>query len=500
MSVQQIDWIARAATQALPGQMLIGGHNADAGDGASFTVISPRDGKAIGTLPQAGVADVDRAVAAARAVFDSGVWSGQTPTQRKKVLLRLADLIERDRADLALMDSLSMGAPIAMTHDHCVQWAIDCFRWYAEAADKIYDEIAPSGADVLAMIRREPVGVVGLVLPWNWPTGMIGWKVPPALVTGNSIVLKPDEQTSHSALHIARLALEAGVPEGVFNVVTGGAVAGEAIGRHLDIDAVAFTGSTAVGARFMTYAGESNIKPVWLELGGKSPNIIFPDAPDLDQAAQAAAFAIFMNSGQVCAAGSRLIVHASVADRIAEGVAQAAAIFTPGDPLNPATMMGPLAKREQFDRVTAYIDTGCREGARLAKGGKAARVDSGGFFIEPTIFDGVANSMTIAREEIFGPVLSILTFENEDEAVRIANDTQYGLAAGVWTANLARAHGMARKLRCGSVGVNVYGGDAADVTVPFGGYKRSGFGSDKSLHALDKYLNHKTVWMNIAGG
>jgi acyl-CoA reductase-like NAD-dependent aldehyde dehydrogenase len=347
------------------------------------------------------------------------------------------------------------------------------------------------------MIRREPVGVVGLVLPWNWPAGMIGWKVPPALASGNSVVLKPDEQSSLSAVRIAELALEAGVPPGVFNVVTGGAVLGEAIGRHRGIDAIAFTGSTTVGHRFLRYSGESNGKPVWLELGGKSPNIIFADAPDVGAAAQAAAFAIFMNSGQICAAGSRLLVHNSVRDRVLETLKATAVLFAPADPLSATTLMGPLAKREQFDRVLNYIDVGRQEGATVACGGHASKPGSGGYFVEPTIFQGVHNGMRIAREEIFGPVLSVLGFDHEEEAVRIANDSEYGLAAGIWTVNLARAHRVSAALRAGTVSVNVYGSDAPELTVPFGGYKGSGFGRDKSLHALEKYMQLKTIWMAV---
>jgi gamma-glutamyl-gamma-aminobutyraldehyde dehydrogenase len=496
-ALQTTDWRAAAAGLELPRGMLVDGKIVQAAAGASFTVIGPRNGVAVTSLPEGGAADLERAVSAARRAFDAGVWRNRKPSERKAVLLRLAELIERHRADLALMDSLCMGAPIAMTHDHCVQWCIDSFRWYGEAIDKLYDEIAPTGPNIVAMIRREPVGVVGLVLPWNWPAGMIGWKVPPALASGNSVVLKPDEQSSLSAVRIAELALEAGLPPGVFNVVTGGPVLGEALGRHRGIDAIAFTGSTTVGHRFLSYSGESNGKPVWLELGGKSPNIIFADAPNVEAAAQAAAFAIFMNSGQVCAAGSRLLVHNSVRDQVLETLKRTSALFAPDDPLSATTLMGPLAKREQFDRVLSYIDIGRKEGATLACGGRASKPDSGGYYVEPTIFHGVGNEMRIAREEIFGPVLSVLGFDQEEEAVHIANDSEYGLAAGIWTSNLSRAHRVSAALHAGTVSVNVYGSDAPELTVPFGGFKGSGFGRDKSLHALEKYMQLKTVWMAV---
>jgi gamma-glutamyl-gamma-aminobutyraldehyde dehydrogenase len=496
-SVQTIDWAAQAIGVQSHHLMLIDGSPAEAQDGARFTVIGPRDGRVIADLPLAETADLNLAVVAARRAFNAGVWSNRSPTERKAVLLRLADLIERDRAKLALLDTLCMGAPIKMTYEHCVQWGINSFRWYAEALDKTYDEVAPAGPGVLAMVVREPVGVVGLVLPWNWPTGMIGWKVAPALAMGNSVVLKPDEQTSLSALHIAQLALDAGVPSGVFNVVTGGPALGEAIGRHPDIDALAFTGSTAVGARFLCYSGESNSKPVYLECGGKSPNIIFDDAPDVAAAASAAAFAIFMNCGQVCAAGSRLLVHNSIRDRVLDGVETAAAIFAPGDPLTSSTIMGPMAKREQYERVLRYIDDGTAEGAQLKLGGRTSQAVGGGFFLQPTIFECTDHRLRIAREEIFGPVLCVLGFDDEEEALRIANDSSYGLAAAVWTQHFARAHRMSRALRAGSVSVNNYNGDAGDLTVPFGGYKASGYGRDKSLHALDKYVQLKTLWMRF---
>ena len=492
-----IDWHVRARGLNLQTRPFINGRFDDAPAERAFDCVSPIDGKRIASLAEVGARGVDAAVTAARKAFESGVWANMAPRARKKVLLKLAALVDQHREELALLDTLCMGMPISISKDYCVPWAINALEWYGEAIDKLYDEVAPTDRSVLALITREPVGVVGAVLPWNWPMGLLGWKVPPALAAGNSVVLKPDEQTSLSALRFAGLAQEAGLPDGVLNVVTGGPAVGEAIGRHPDIDVVGFTGSTEVGKLFMKYSAESNMKPVWTECGGKGPNIVFADAPDLAVAAQTAAFMIFLNTGQVCAAASRLIIEESAREQVLEVIKGVGQALAPADPLEAQTMLGPIAKASQLERVLGYIETGRKEGARLVTGGGRARIESGGFFIEPTVFDGVRNDMRIAQEEIFGPVLSTITFRTPEEAVAIANASNYGLSGAIWTQNLSKAHTLARALRCGSVAVNAYSDDAHDMTVPFGGYKQSGFGRDKSLHALDKYTQLKTTWVNL---
>ena len=492
-----IDWHVRARGLNLQTRPFIGGRFDDAPAARAFDCVSPIDGKRIASLADVGARGVDAAVTAARNAFDSGVWANMAPRARKKVMLKLAALVDAHREELALLDTLCMGMPISISKEYCVQWAVNALEWYGEAIDKLYDEVAPTDRSVLALITREPVGVVGAVLPWNWPMGLLGWKVPPALAAGNSVVLKPDEQTSLSALRFAGLAQEAGLPEGVLNVVTGGPAVGEAIGRHPDIDVVGFTGSTEVGKLFMKYSAESNMKPIWTECGGKGPNIVFADAPDLAVAAQTAAFMIFLNTGQVCAAASRLIVEESARDQVLEIVKGVGQQLAPADPLDAQTMLGPIAKASQLERVLSYIDAGRKEGARVVVGGSRTRIDSGGFFIEPTVFDGVRNDMRIAQEEIFGPVLSTITFRTPEEAIAIANASPYGLSGAIWTQNLGKAHTLARALRCGSVAVNAYADDAHDMTVPFGGYKQSGFGRDKSLHALDKYTQLKTTWVKL---
>ncbi len=477
-------------------QAFIDGRYVDAADGRTFDCISPVDGRVLAKIARCGKEDVDRAVRAARAAFDDGRWSGLAPAQRKRKMLKFAELIEQHTTELALLETLDMGKPIGDSTRIDVPATVNVIRWYAEAIDKVYDEVAPTAQNVVAMIRREPVGVVAAIVPWNFPMIMAAWKIGPALATGNSLIVKPAEQSSLSAIRLAELALEAGIPEGVFQVVPGfGPEAGEALGRHMDVDAIAFTGSGEVGKLLLRMSGESNMKRVGLECGGKTPHIVLADTHDLDAAATAAAWGIFFNQGEVCNAGSRLLVERSIKDRLLEKVLEVGKAMRFGDPLDPATQMGAIVDKDQLDKVMSYIGLGAEEGAKLILGGQRARAESGGFYIEPTIFDGVDNRMRIAQEEIFGPVLSVLTFEDLDEAVRIGNDTIYGLASAIWTRDINKAMHAARKLRAGSVWVNCF--DGGDITTPFGGYKQSGFGRDKSLHALDKYSELKTIWIEL---
>src|SRR5438105_8026655 len=491
-----VDWHAEARRLNLRNKAFIGGEFAAAASGKTFQCTSPRDGSVLAEVAECDKEDIDRAVKAARKAFDSGVWANKAPKSRKRVMLKFADLIERNADELALLETLDMGKPISNARNGDLRAVIECVRWYAEAIDKLYDEIAPSPRTALALITREPLGVVAAVVPWNFPLLMAAWKFAPALAAGNSLILKPAEQSPLSALRVAELAAEAGIPEGVLNVVPGfGETAGQAIGRHMDIDAVAFTGSTEVGKFFLKYAGESNMKIVSLECGGKTPNIVFADAPNLDGAAQSAAAGIFINSAQVCTAASRLLVEESIHDAFVEKVKTMANVFQPGDPLDSKTMMGSMVDKTQMDRVLSYVEKGKQDGAALAIGGKQVRSETGGYYIEPTIFDRVANDMTIAREEIFGPVLATLTFKDTDEAVRIANDSIYGLQASLWTNDLSKAHRVARALRAGTVNVNNV--DGGGIEMPFGGYKQSGFGRDKSLHAFDKYTQLKATYITF---
>jgi len=491
-----IDWRAEAGRLTFRDKAFIGGVFVDAASGETFDCVSPVDGAVLAKVAACGPEDVDRAVKSARAAFEKGVWADQAPRARKRTLTKFADLILKNADELALLETLDMGKPIVNARNADVRAVAECVRWYGEAVDKIYDEVAPTPKTALALITREPLGVVGAVVPWNFPLLMAAWKFAPALAAGNSLVLKPAEQSPLSALRVAELALEAGIPRGVFNVIPGfGETAGQALGRHMDVDAIAFTGSSEVGKLFLKYAGESNMKTVSLECGGKTPNIVFADSPDLDAAAAGAADGIFYNSGQVCDAASRLLVEEKIHDLFLDKVTKIAANYQPGDPLDQKTQMGAMVDETQTKRVLGYIAKGKEEGASLALGGKQVRKETGGYYIEPTVFDRVDNRMTIAREEIFGPVLSTITFKTAEDAVKLANDSHYGLEANLWTNDLTKAHRIARALRVGTVTVNTR--DGGGIEVPFGGYKQSGFGRDKSLHALEKYTQLKTTYINV---
>lgn len=478
------------------GQAFIGGRYVDAASGRTFDCVSPIDGRLLTRVARCDEEDVDRAVRAARAAFEDGRWANLAPARRKRVLQRFADLIEQQQTELALLETLDMGKPITDSSTIDIPGVVNCIRWYAEAIDKVYDEVAPTDHNIVAMLRREPVGVVGAIVPWNFPLLMAAWKIGPALATGNSLIIKPAEQSPLTAIRVAELAAEAGIPEGVLQVLPGmGPEAGKALARHMDVDCIAFTGSGEVGKLLLRYAGETNMKRVSLECGGKTPHIVMADSHDLDAAANAAAWGIFFNQGEVCNAGSRLLVEESIKEEFLERVQKVAREIRIGNPLDPQTQMGAIVDREQLDKVMSYIGLGQEEGAKLLMGGQQAFTDSGGYYVEPTIFDGVSNRMRIAQEEIFGPVLSVMTFRDASEAVRIGNDTIYGLAAAVWTRDINKAHKMARALRAGSVWVNCF--DGGDITTPFGGYKQSGFGRDKSLHAMEKYTELKTIWIEL---
>jgi 4-guanidinobutyraldehyde dehydrogenase/NAD-dependent aldehyde dehydrogenase len=492
-----VDWRELAKTLSPRTQAFIDGKYLPAISGATFDCVNPANGQVIARVASCDAPDVDAAVASARRAFEGGAWSRRAPAARKKVLLRFAELIRKHREELALTETVDMGKPITDSMKVDVPAAANCIAWYAEAIDKVYDEVAPTSHDALALVTRESVGVVGAIVPWNFPLLMAAWKLGPALATGNSVVLKPSEKSPLTALRVAELAIEAGLPEGVLNVVPGfGYTAGEALAMHMDVDCVAFTGSTRTGKRMLEYAGKSNMKRVWLECGGKAPNVVLGDVPDLERAATAAAYGIFYNQGEMCSAASRLVVHESIRDAMLEKIVEIGKSMAPGDPLDPKTRLGAIVDQVQLNTVMGYIESGKEQGAEVRLGGNRARKESGGYFVEPTVFAGVTPAMKIAREEIFGPVLSTITFSDLEEAVKMANDVSYGLTAAVWSRDISTAHRVARRLRAGTVYVNCY--DADDITVPFGGFKQSGNGRDKSLHAMDKYTELKTTWVDLS--
>ncbi|SEJ58879.1 4-guanidinobutyraldehyde dehydrogenase / NAD-dependent aldehyde dehydrogenase [Pseudomonas linyingensis] len=495
-TLTRADWEQRARSLSIETRAFIHGEYVDAVGGDTFDCLSPIDGRLLGQVASCAAADAERAVADARAAFDSGVWSRLAPAERKQAMVRFGNLIAQHAEELALLETLDMGKPVAHALTLDMVAAAECICWSGEALDKIYDEVAPTPHDQLGLVTREPIGVVAAIVPWNFPLMMSSWKLGPALASGNSVILKPSEKSPLTAIRIAALAVEAGIPAGVFNVLPGfGHTVGQALALNMDVDTLVFTGSTRIAKQLMIYAGESNMKRVWLEAGGKSANIVCADAPDLQAAAQAAAAAIAFNQGEVCTAGSRLLVERSIQEHFVPMVVEALKTWRPGHPLDPSTMVGALVDRQHLESVLGYIAAGEAEGATLRCGGCRVLEESGGVYVEPTLFDGVNNTMKIAREEIFGPVLAVIPFDDIEEALQIANDSPYGLAAAVWTRDLSKAHLAAKALRAGSVWINQYNG--GDMTAPFGGFKQSGNGRDKSLHAFDKYTELKATWIKL---
>lgn len=493
----EIDFCAAATKLKLETRAFIDGKYVPAASGRTFKTINPANGKVITEVAAGDAEDVNRAVAAARRAFEAGDWSKMAPRDRKKVLLRFADLIEKHQEELALIEVLDCGKPISDARAVDLPDSIETLRWHAELADKLHDQTTQTPADVVSMIVREPIGVVGAVIPWNFPIFVAMWKLAPALAGGNSIVLKPAEQTSLSLIRMAALASEAGIPDGVFNVVPGlGHEAGMAIGLHMDVDCVSFTGSGEVGRYFLEYSAKSNLKKVVLECGGKSPAIVMKDVQDLGPVVEQLAAGILFCQGENCSAGSRLIVEEPIRDRLLDALKTEFANWTVGDPFAASTRVGAMIEAKHLDKVTGLIAKGEAEGGKVTLGGKRILEETGGYFVEPTIIENVRNDMTIAREEVFGPVLSVISVRDEDEALKVANDTAYGLAASVYTDNLNVAHRLAKGIRAGTVSVNCF--SEGDFAMPFGGYKESGFGGkDKGLAAHDQYLETKSIWIQL---
>jgi len=472
--------------------LLIGGKWQDSVSGKTFATVNPANGETICQVAEGDKADVDLAVKAARKAFE-GPWSKMNASERGRLLNKLADLVEENAQQLAALESLDNGKPYKDSLNIDVPMSVKCYRYYAGWADKIHGKTIPGEGGFFCYTRHEPVGVVGQIIPWNFPLLMQAWKLGPALATGCTVVLKPAEQTPLTALEVARLAQEAGIPDGVLNVIPGyGPTAGAAISGHMDVDKVAFTGEHTTGQIISEAAAKSNLKRVSLELGGKSPNVVFADA-DLDAAVEGAYFGLFFNQGQCCCAGSRLFVEEKIHDQFVEKILKKAKAQKVGDPFDPQTTQGPQVSQEQCDRIMGYIDAGKKDGAKLLTGGN--RAGGKGYYIEPTVFDGVKDEMKIAKEEIFGPVMNILTFKDADEVVRRGNQTFYGLAAAVWTRDITKAHRIANGLRAGTVWINCY--DVFDAAAPFGGYKMSGHGRELGEYALELYTEVKTVYVNL---
>ncbi|MFH0259203.1 aldehyde dehydrogenase [Vibrio mediterranei] len=489
-------WHDKAEALSFRTQAFINGHFVDSVSGDTFEIINPATGHLLAHVARCTDKDVELAVNAARQAFESRVWCGLPPAERKAILLNYAKLIDEHKEEFALLESLDMGKPISDAMGYDAPATARCIQWNAEAIDKVYDEVAPVTEGALALVTHEALGVVAAIVPWNFPTVMAAWKIGPALATGNSVIVKPSEKSPLTAILLADLAKQAGIPDGVFQVLPGfGHEAGQALALHNDVDCITFTGSTAVGKKLLSFAGESNLKRAFMECGGKSPHIVHHDVKDIEKAAATAASAICYNQGEVCTAGSRLLVHSSIKDEFIELVKKYMANWQPADPLESDTRVGAIVDAAQFERVLSYIDIGQTEGATLAYGGKPAMNHTDGFFIQPALFTDVTPDMRIYKEEIFGPVLCVTSFDSIDEAIQLANDSEYGLAAGIWTSDMSTAIKCSRALRAGTVFVNNW--DGGDMTMPFGGYKQSGNGRDKSLHALHKYTEVKSTWIEL---
>lgn len=475
-----------------PGHLFINNQWQIVVGGERFDVINPATEKKITDVAEAGSLDVDAAVRAARNAFETGSWSKLTARGRGRFLYKIAELLRKHKEEFAQLESLDNGKPITETRNVDLPLVIECFEYYAGLADKIHGETIPVSGNFLNYTLREPVGVVGQIIPWNFPLLMLAWKLGPALATGCTVILKPAEQTPLTALRFGDLLLEAEMPEGAVNILTGGPATGEAIVRHMDIDKVAFTGSTEVGKLVMKMAAESNLKRVSLELGGKAPNIVFADS-DLDAAVQGAITGIFFNQGEVCCAGSRLYVEESVKSEFLGKLVARVEDLVVGNPSFDKTQMGAQVSEEQYKKILAYIEKGREEGARVITGG--GPIDHRGYFIKPTVFDGVDDNMTIAKEEIFGPVVSVLSFKDINDLVKRANSTLYGLSAGIWTRDIGKAHRLAREIKAGTIWINCY--NCFDAASPFGGFKQSGFGRELGQHALELYTQVKSVWVAL---